>query len=135
MKTLFIDGRDYETPRALHESLQRLLALPAYYCMNADALHDCLAEKGEKVNLIVFNPGSEDVAAALGEGERRVAAALPDDGFQRAVVYTRPSVLSGRALRDGVADDTSVEVADMEDFEGIGVAEFTDYRLAGELAG
>jgi len=23
MKTLFIDGRDYETPRALHEGLQR----------------------------------------------------------------------------------------------------------------
>ena len=76
MKTLFIDGRDYTAPRALHESLQRLLALPAHYGMNADALHDCLAEGGETVNMIVAHPGSEEVAATL----RKCAAVLEDLG-------------------------------------------------------
>lgn len=76
MKTLFIDGRDYATAKELHESLRLLLALPAHYGKNADALHDCVAEMGEMVNLIVHNPGNEDVAAAL----NKCANALEDLG-------------------------------------------------------
>ena len=65
MKTIFIDGRDYATAAELHEGLKRLLGLPAYYGKNADALHDCLSEGMEQVNLTVFNPGESEVAAAL----------------------------------------------------------------------
>ena len=74
MNTLFIDGREYATARALPEGLQRLLALPAHYGMNADALHDCLAERAETVNMIVHNPGNADVTAAL----RKCACVLED---------------------------------------------------------
>ncbi|MBR4082205.1 MAG: barstar family protein [Clostridia bacterium] len=65
MKTVFIDGRDYQNAQQLHEGFQRLLTLPAYYGKNADALHDCLAEMGEVVNLTVFHPGNDEVANAL----------------------------------------------------------------------
>lgn len=76
MKTLFIDGRDYATAAQLHESLQRLLKLPAHYGKNADALHDCLAEQGEVVNLIAFHPGEGEVTAALD----KCAAVIEDLG-------------------------------------------------------
>lgn len=76
MKTIFIDGRDYRDAQAMHEGLARLLKLPAYYGKNADALHDCLAEMGETVNLTVFHAGNADVAAAL----EKCANAMEDLG-------------------------------------------------------
>ena len=76
MHTIFLNGGDYAAPRELHEALKRLLDLPDYYGHNADALHDCLAERREVVNLSVLSPGNGEVNAAL----RKCAAVITDMG-------------------------------------------------------
>ena len=76
MHTIFLSGGDYATARELHEALRRLLDLPDHYGHNADALHDCLSERRETVHLVVHDPGSEEVAAAL----RKCAAVISDLG-------------------------------------------------------
>ncbi len=63
--TLFLDANLYATPRDLHLALKRLLKLPDYYGMNADALHDCLSERTEPVNLYVASRGEGEVARSV----------------------------------------------------------------------
>ena len=65
MQTLMLDGSLYPSGRSLHAALQRMLLLPPYYGMNADALNDCLAERTEPVNLWIASWGAEDTASAL----------------------------------------------------------------------
>ena len=65
MQTIMIDGSRYATPREMHMALKRMLSLPDYYGLNADALNDCLGERPDPVNLWVLNPGTGDVAAAV----------------------------------------------------------------------
>ncbi len=65
MRTIFLCGSDYKTPRALHGALKMLLNLPEYYGMNPDALNDCLGETGEAVCLWVGDPGEGETARAL----------------------------------------------------------------------
>ena len=65
MQTIMIDGSRYASPRELHLALKRMLSLPEYYGLNADALNDCLSERTEPVNLWILDPGSGDVAASL----------------------------------------------------------------------
>lgn len=45
MQTIMIDGTRYASSRELHIALKRMLSLPDYYGMNADALNDCLSER------------------------------------------------------------------------------------------
>ena len=78
MHTIFLNGGDYATPRDLHEALRRLLRLPDHYGHNADALHDCLSERREAVNLVITGQGSDEVASAL----RKCAAVVSDLGGQ-----------------------------------------------------
>lgn len=56
MQTLYLDPSRYPTPRALHAALKAMLSLPDWYGMNADALHDCLSERREPVNLWLASP-------------------------------------------------------------------------------
>lgn len=65
MHTIFLNGSDYATPRELHGAIKRLLNLPDYYGHNADALHDCLTERRETVNLTVWGQGNDEVDAAM----------------------------------------------------------------------
>lgn len=65
MQTIMIDGSLYASPKDLHLALKRMLSLPDYYGMNADALNDCLSERSEPVNLWIFDPGAGETAAAL----------------------------------------------------------------------
>ncbi len=76
MKTILIRGSDYATPRELHAALRRMLDLPDYYGMNADALNDCLSELPEPVALWIGDPGEGDTAAAL----KTVARVFRDNG-------------------------------------------------------
>lgn len=64
METILIEPGCYADCRALHEALRRMLALPAYYGMNADALHDCLAERSQPVNVWVVGHADGDTAKA-----------------------------------------------------------------------
>ena len=65
MHTIMIDGSMYAAPRELHAAFQKMLSLPSYYGMNADALNDCLGEKRETVNLWILDPGKAEVASAV----------------------------------------------------------------------
>ena len=65
MQTLFIDASRYAAPRDLHAALKSMLSLPDYYGMNADALHDCLSERRETVNLWIASPGKDETARSL----------------------------------------------------------------------
>ena len=76
MHTIFLHGRDYATARELHDGLQLLLRLPEHYGHNADALHDCLAERREAVHLILRGPFTDDAEAAL----NKCAAVIRDLG-------------------------------------------------------
>jgi len=73
MQTIMIDGSAYPDGKALHMALKRMLALPEYYGLNADALNDCLSEKRETVHLWILSPGEGDTAHAL-ETVRQVIA-------------------------------------------------------------
>ena len=74
MQTVWIDGRDYRSPRELHLALQRLLSLPSWYGLNADALNDCLSERDTPIALWIAHPGEGEVAQALA----RVKAVVED---------------------------------------------------------
>ena len=65
MQTIYLDASAYRTSAALHGALKAMLRLPDYYGMNADALHDCLSERREPVNLWIASLGEGDVARSL----------------------------------------------------------------------
>ena len=65
MKTVMLDGSLYATGKDLHRALKQMLSLPDYYGMNADALHDCLSERRETVNLWIVSPGVGETARSL----------------------------------------------------------------------
>ena len=65
MQTICLYGSDYHSSGEVHAALRRLLGLPDYYGMNADALHDCLSERAEPVNLWLASPGEGEASAAL----------------------------------------------------------------------
>ena len=76
MQTIMIDGSRYATAREMHLALKKMLSLPEYYGLNADALNDCLGEKTEKVSLWILDPGKDEVAAAV----RTVSEVIRDNG-------------------------------------------------------
>ncbi len=53
--TAVIDGTVIKTREALHEALQRQLALPEYYGGTLDALYDCLTDIREDTELRLIN--------------------------------------------------------------------------------
>ena len=65
MQTIVIDCSWYGSPRDLHLALKRMLSLPDYYGMNADALNDCLSERVSPVNVWILDPGAGEVASAI----------------------------------------------------------------------
>ena len=76
MRTIMIDGSLYTTSRELHLALKKMLSLPDYYGLNADALNDCLGEKTETVNLWILHPGEGETAEAI----TRVSRVIRDNG-------------------------------------------------------
>lgn len=74
--TIFVDGNRYASAKELHLALKMLLSLPEYYGCNADALHDCLSERKDAVNLVVLSEGTGEVADAL----RKVRLVFEDCG-------------------------------------------------------
>ena len=76
MQTIMVDGTLYATSQELHIALKKMLSLPAYYGMNADALNDCISEKTETVHLWILHHGNQDVAKAVSS----VSAVIRDNG-------------------------------------------------------
>lgn len=65
MQTIMIDGSRYSSVRDLYYAIQKMLSLPEYFGMNADALNDCLSERAQPVNLWILSHGSDDVSSAI----------------------------------------------------------------------
>ncbi len=76
MHTILLDGSRYTSSLELHHALKQMLSLPDYYGMNADALNDCLSERGAPVNLWILDPGTGEVASAL----KIIAMVFADNG-------------------------------------------------------
>ena len=76
MRTLMIDGSNYPSPKELHLALKRMLDLPDYYGLNADALNDCLSERLEPVSLWIAGRGIAETASAL----QAVCTVVEDNG-------------------------------------------------------
>ena len=55
MKVFYIDLKDIDNKRELHEKIADALALPEYYGSNLDALADVLAEYGRGWDIIFYN--------------------------------------------------------------------------------
>ncbi len=55
MKTVTIDGADFENSRKIHEYLADRLDFPPYYGKNMDALFDVLSQPGFKVRFVLKN--------------------------------------------------------------------------------
>ena len=71
---IILDGKRMDGKAALHEELKEQLNLPDYYGGNADALHDCLSERREPVNLYLADWGRGEVEQAL----RKVCRVIED---------------------------------------------------------
>ena len=65
-----LDGRKAESRRALHRLIAQRLGFPAWYGANLDALHDCLTDLPEPVELTITH------ADALGDTLGAYAAAF-----------------------------------------------------------
>ncbi len=76
MQTVCLFGTDYASAAQVHEALKRLLDLPAYYGMNADALADCLSDLVRCPGLWVRLDGPDDVQSCL----RLVSRVFADQG-------------------------------------------------------
>ena len=64
MKTITLELTHIETVRALHIYLAYMLALPAHYGRNLDALFDCLTDISEDTRIIVVAQGARGETAA-----------------------------------------------------------------------
>ncbi len=76
MHTVLLDGSRYTSAREVHQALQRMLNLPSWYGMNADALNDCLSERAEPVSLWIASWGSGEAEHAL----RLIGRVVTDNG-------------------------------------------------------
>ena len=82
MKTVVLESAKLHQREQAHDYLAQMLALPAYYGRNLDALYDCLTEMGEWT---VVLEGREALAMADGYGGKVLAvlweAALANPGL------------------------------------------------------
>ena len=70
---VYLDGRALDSREALHQTLSALLAFPAYYGKNLDALHDCLTDLSDPVHLTVLHAQAlEDTLGAYCRSFQRV---------------------------------------------------------------
>lgn len=70
---VYLDGRALDSREALHQALSALLAFPAYYGKNLDALHDCLTDLSDPVHLTVLHAQAlEDALGAYCRSFQRV---------------------------------------------------------------
>ena len=76
MQMIFIDANNYASAKELHAALKMMLDLPGHYGCNADALHDCLSERRDQVNLVVCSRGEGETADAL----HKIALVVEDLG-------------------------------------------------------
>lgn len=65
MRKIELELKKMTSVAGLHQHLYKLLGLPKYYGCNLDALHDCLTEMVEKIEIVI----PKDVATEKYLGE------------------------------------------------------------------
>ncbi len=83
MQTIYLEASRYATAQDLHRGLARMLFLPAYYGLNADALNDCLGERNAPLTVWVAEKGEGEVAECL----RKVLRVFADNGATVKELY------------------------------------------------
>jgi len=76
MKFAIIDGNSVTSMEDIHASLARQLEFPEWYGGNLDALHDCLTDFHEDVDLSIVHP--EALFERLGSAYVRLTRVLSD---------------------------------------------------------
>lgn len=85
MKNVTLDLRCIETKAALHIYLQYMLDLPPHYGCNLDALHDCLTEMSDEMNITVLTQGVHGELAAYTPKMMRAMQDAAEDNPRLAV--------------------------------------------------
>ncbi len=69
MRRVELELKKMTSVAGLHQHLYKLLALPKYYGCNLDALHDCLTEIAEEMEIIIPKEvATEKYLGEYGEG-------------------------------------------------------------------
>ena len=76
MKFAIIDGNAVTSMEDIHKLLAQQLGFPEWYGGNLDALHDCLTDLHEDVELSIVH--SEALLKTLGPGYVRLSRVLSD---------------------------------------------------------
>ena len=76
MKFAIIDGNSVTSMEDIHASLARQLEFPEWYGGNLDALHDCLTDFHEDVDVSIVHP--EALFETLGSAYVRLTRVLSD---------------------------------------------------------
>lgn len=76
MKFAIIDGNSVTSMEDIHASLARQLEFPEWYGGNLDALHDCLTDFHEDVDVSIVHP--EALFETLGNAYVRLTRVLSD---------------------------------------------------------
>ena len=84
---VYLDGRALDSREALHQALSALLAFPAYYGKNLDALHDCLTDLNEPSELIVR--GEASLSELLGRRADAFRRVLRDSAAENPLLTVR----------------------------------------------
>lgn len=82
MKKIVLDITRMHSVPALHNYLRSVLALPVYYGANLDALHDCLMDLGEAVEVVV--PAAVADETQLGWYGKQFLQVLQDAAYENA---------------------------------------------------
>ena len=81
MRSIELDGRDFDNRAKLHRVLKEALALPEYYGNNLDALNDCLAEMKDTTIVLRY---PEAMLNSLGDYGRGLIAVFKAQAAERA---------------------------------------------------
>lgn len=94
---VYLDGRALDSREALHQALSALLAFPAYYGKNLDALHDCLTDLSEPSELVLR--GEAALSGLLGRCADAFRRVLRDSAAENPLLTVR--------WEDAIADETN----------------------------
>ena len=85
MKQIHLSAASWDCPRAAHQALKSALSFPDYYGHNLDALHDCLTEMSDEMNITVLTQGVHGELAAYTPKMMRAMQDAAEDNPRLAV--------------------------------------------------
>lgn len=84
MQVQILYGSSITSKEQLHELLAERLAFPSYYGHNLDALHDCLSELSQPIQLIICE--KDALCANLGDYGSKFLLVLQDSADENELL-------------------------------------------------